>query len=204
MKTNNFYIFLAALFIIAPPCFAQNTPPELQVANNRAQNILTKILNANQNLCTDKSQNLKCNVTIFVIPSLKINANTYEQNINVNLGTMRLLDDDNELAFIIAHETAHAMLAHAGKGKEDAINNSKIRAQMEKDADNMGILLMKNANYNPQGAIEAEEKIAKYGRGPINKAFNKIGIEIHGPYLKHQDRIEFLKNRINELGAKID
>ncbi len=202
MKANNFYIFLAALFIIAPPSFAQNTQPELQVANKRAQNILIKILDANQNLCADKSQNLKCNVTIFVIPNSKINANTYEQNINVNIGTMRLLDDDNELAFIIAHETAHAMLGHAGKGKEDAINNPKIRAQMEKDADNMGILLMKNAKYNPQGAIEAEEKIARYGRGPINKAFNKIGIEIHGPYLKHRDRIEFLKTRINELDGR--
>lgn len=202
MKANIFYIFLAALFIIAPPSFAQNTQAELQVENKRAQNILIKILNANQNLCADKSQNLKCNVTIFVVSNLKINANTYEQNINVNLGTMRLLDNDNELAFIIAHETAHAMFGHAGKGKEDAINNPKIRAQMEKDADNMGILLMKNANYDLQGAIEAEEKIAKYGRGPINKVFNKIGIEIHGPYLKHQDRIAFLKNRINELDGQ--
>lgn len=163
---------------------------------------MIKILNANQNLCADKSQNLKCNVTIFVVPNLKINANTYEQNININLGTMRLLKDDNELSFIIAHETAHAMLWHAGKGKEQDVNNPIIRAQMEKNADNMGIMLMKNANYNLQGAIEAEEKIAKYGRGPINKVFNKIGIEIHGPYLKHQDRIAFLKNRINELDGQ--
>lgn len=202
MKTYNLYFLLAALSLIAPPVFAQNQPSELQIANKRAADILTRILNTNQNLCSDKTKNLKCNVTIFVTPSTKINANTYEQNININLGTMRLLKDDNELSFIIAHETAHAMLWHAGKGKEQDVNNPIIRAQMEKDADNMGIMLMKNANYNLQGAIEAEEKIAKYGRGPINKVFNKIGIEIHGPYLKHQDRIAFLKNRINELDGQ--
>lgn len=117
MKTNNLYFLLAVLSLIAPPVFAQNQASELQIANKHAADILTKILNANQNLCSDKTKNLKCNVTIFVTPNTKINANTYEQNINVNLGTMRLLDNDNELAFIIAHETAHAMFGHAGKGK---------------------------------------------------------------------------------------
>lgn len=33
MKTNNLYFLLAALFIIAPPSFAQNTQAELQVEN---------------------------------------------------------------------------------------------------------------------------------------------------------------------------
>lgn len=111
-------------------------------------------------------------------------------------GLEKLLHNDAELAFVVAHEVAHVILGHSAPGKENALNDKKLRASMEQAADALGIRLMVRAGYNPAAATTAIRKIDHANRGPISR-----WLGLYGSYMPTEQRIDFLRKSTTEAGG---
>ncbi len=79
--------------------------------------------------------------------------------IGVFTGLLELVENDDQLAVVIAHEVAHALahhtserLAHHQSGARWLANRSFDREQ-ELEADHIGIFLMTFAGYDPEQAV---------------------------------------------------
>lgn len=112
----------------------------------------------------------------------------------INTGIIDYLDDENEIAFVIAHEIAHNELRHCIKRVQYAAIASSIDPSFgeivqlaysmylmpftkydEFEADELGVWMMKKAGYDKQGAVSFFSKLEKlekeYGidqRDPVN------------------------------------
>lgn len=112
----------------------------------------TKILDTNK---------LDKRVVLKVVRNSKI-ANAYamptQKSVNIYTGILPYCDNDDELAYIISHETAHCLDYYDGFMKWFFVMffNSK---EYEYKADLVGIDLMVKAGYNPIAAISAANKI---------------------------------------------
>src|SRR5574344_2857996 len=110
----------------------------------------TKILNANKinkRIAFQKNRSLKT-----------INACSYLSNKTVVIyyGILPYIDNDDELAYVLSHEIAHALDAYGGPLKWMNMRfNSKA---YETKADLIGIDLMAKAGYNPIAAITMANK----------------------------------------------
>jgi hypothetical protein len=127
-----------------------------------------------------------CNVLIHFNPNNETSASSGENYIVVESGLNKLLETDDELAFVVAHEFAHIILEHLALPKETF--KSK-RAIIEQEADELGIRLMIRAGYDPKGAIIAIKKMDASSRGPIAKMLG-----LFGEYMPTEQRVEFLRN----------
>ncbi len=109
-------------------------------------------------------------------------------------GLLNFVENEDELAFVIAHEIAHNELKHCVKKVQYGVQAAKIEPILgdvvqiaynvystpyskydEYEADKHGVELMKKAGYNVKGAVTFFEKLKKleekYGvdkRDPIN------------------------------------
>ncbi len=82
---------------------------------------------------------------------------TQDKTVVISDGMLPYLDNDDELAAILAHEIAHSIEAYDGALKVIAMNaNSK---KYEYKADLTGIDYMVKAGYNPIAAIIAQNKL---------------------------------------------
>src|SRR5574344_1219839 len=110
----------------------------------------TKILNANKidkRVAIQANRNLK---TINAMTSLS------DKTVIVYFGILPYIDNDDELAYIMSHEIAHALDAYGGPLKWATMAfNSK---SYETKADLIGIDLMVKAGYNPIAAITMANK----------------------------------------------
>lgn len=112
----------------------------------------------------------------------------------INTGIIEFLDNENEIAFVLAHEISHNELRHCIKRVQYAAIASSIDPNLgeivqvaygmysmpftkydEFEADELGVKLMKKAGYNKSGAVSFFEKLEKlekeYGmdqRDPVN------------------------------------
>lgn len=59
--------------------------------------------------------------------------------------------DDDQFAFVVAHEMAHNLLGHAAHLDRTGRNSRDVR-RTEREADRLAVWLMANAGYTPQGA----------------------------------------------------
>jgi beta-barrel assembly-enhancing protease len=74
--------------------------------------------------------------------------------VSVSIGLALYAANDDEFAFIVAHEMAHNVLGH--RAQLDAANarkNNKAILATEVEADRLSVWLMANARYDPNGAI---------------------------------------------------
>ncbi len=141
-----------------------------------------KVRRAGDEHTLELTSELTCNIKVTLFTSEKSNASAGGNAISFDYGINRLLSDDGELAFVVAHEMAHVILQHV-PDKPGSIS----RSQMEIDADDLGMKLFIAAGYNPDFAVSAIRKLDRANRGPITRLLG-----IYGPYLPTEKRVEFL------------
>lgn len=61
------------------------------------------------------------------------------------------LSDDDQFAFVVAHELAHNVLSHVAALKREGRGWSRVR-RTEREADRLAVWLMANAGYDTRGA----------------------------------------------------
>jgi predicted Zn-dependent protease len=96
-----------------------------------------------------------------VIESRQINAFCLPGGkIGVFTGLLRVVQNDDQLAAVIAHEVAHAVAHHASERLARAQTGSRgffalsFNREQESEADHIGVFLMTFADYDPQQAVE--------------------------------------------------
>lgn len=123
---------------------------KLGVREEKVNFVGSKLLNANK-----ISKRIVFNVNSF--SSVNASAKYSNKIVTVNKGTFNYIDNDDELAAILAHEIAHGVDYYGGFGKSLAMTfNSK---SYEYEADLTGIDYMVNAGYNPVAMITVLNKI---------------------------------------------
>lgn len=128
-----------------------------------------------------------CLADIYLAQRAKLDARTNGTNILIDRGVEQLLSSDDELAWVIAHEAAHAMLGHTGPGRAADLKNRAFRSKVEREADALSVRLMLRAGFSPEASSRAQSKLAAAGRGPIARL-----LDITGPYMGTRERNAFL------------
>lgn len=106
---------------------------------------------------------------ILVVQNQKIDACVYPNRIVViTSGLSLLLDSEDELAFVLAHEVSHLK---EEKGKEENFEKTQPQAlsgeyhhglKRELEADRRGIHFMKKAGYDPSAAVSILRKMPQH------------------------------------------
>lgn len=139
-------------------------------------------------------------------------------------GLLRIMDSEAQLAAVMAHEISHVVARHGMKRVQKALiaqlgysvvfgdsESSQVRdaalaislnllfseysRAAESEADQYGILYMKNAGYNPQGAVEMFTRLAAAGEHDPNM-FEKM----MSSHPQTQDRINRATAQIQGFG----
>ena len=116
-----------------------------------------KVIKVGQKIMLDNK--IPKRVPIFVDTKKNVNAfsNLYDKTVTIHEGMFFYIDNDDELAYVLAHEIAHSIEAYGGMIKYMAMNsNSK---KYEQKADLNGIDYMVKAGYDPIAAITMGNKI---------------------------------------------
>lgn len=157
---NRFFSVLV-LFFIGLNVFANDTPADSVKdmktfwADNgkyeqKVLSVGTKIINANK---LDKRIPIQLNREQKVINAYSCYTN---KKIVIYYGILSYMDNDDELAYVLGHETAHSLEAYDGPFKW--VNMKFNSQQYEHKADLIGIDLMAKAGYNPIAAITCANK----------------------------------------------
>jgi beta-barrel assembly-enhancing protease len=132
-----------------------------------------------------------CRSRVQIIPGKKRNASAdgfYVQLTNVMIAEAA---DDNELAFIIAHEMAHNILGHQAQLDRTGRSAKAVRAS-ESEADRLGIRLMHDAYFDPYAAARFWARFgAKTGHGILSDR----------SHLRTKPRVALLEAAARETGA---
>lgn len=138
-----------------------------------------------------------CTASLFMINRSSVDASTFGSRIQLNSGLEALLQDDAELAFVLAHELAHVILEHTGPGKEAQIKDRAVRQRIEMEADNLGVLLMARAGFATAAAAASIPRMRK-----TNGLMSRL-LGIYGPYMSTDERMAFLTKRADEVRAQL-
>jgi hypothetical protein len=113
-------------------------------------------------------------LTVFqAAPRRSRDANADGIIVNINVGLIDYVRDDDELAAVMAHEFAHNVLrhrerlnaAHVSRGVLGIGRDSNAIRQTEIEADRLSVYLMDRAGYDPQAAVRFW---TRYGPHPLN------------------------------------
>lgn len=103
-----------------------------------------------------------CAYTTQIVIQRSLRGNVGRGLIQITTGMAGLARNDDELAFVVAHELAHAVLEHvsgpATPGQRGARTDALTlrrgpHATMEADADRLGLYLLARAGYDPAAAV---------------------------------------------------
>jgi predicted Zn-dependent protease len=140
-------------------------------------------------------------------------------------GLLRIMDNEAEMAAVIAHETSHVVARHGVKqlqatlgvalatklilgDKSSDVMNAAIGAGMslifagysrdyEREADKFGIYYMEKAGYDPNAAITMFDKLAQAGGSGSGNVFEKLTAS----HPETQERITNAKAEIAGMGT---
>lgn len=103
--------------------------------------------------------------------------------------TLELADED-QFAFVVAHELAHNILGHKAWLDRIGRNRRNVR-RAEREADRLAIWLMANAGYDPQGA-------SRFASGWLRRRGNGLFNPSHDGW---DERLAGIEGEIALLGA---
>jgi beta-barrel assembly-enhancing protease len=92
-----------------------------------------------------------CPSLFQVVPSSKLTATAAGRYVQLSSGIVDAARDEDELAFVIAHEMAHNILEHKARLDKQGRKAAAVLAT-EIEADEVGLQLMRGAGYDPHGA----------------------------------------------------
>ncbi len=167
---KRFLTALGVLMAVSSPAFALSLPSvgfdtiyvESGVTVNnywdKTNKAHKKVLDVAQKLLVANKINKR--TPIFVKSSSNtVNASTngYTREIVVYSGLLSYVENDDELAYVLAHEIAHDLDFHGGYLKYIAMNANSKKYELKADA--KAIDMMVRAGYNPIAAITMGNKI---------------------------------------------
>lgn len=130
-----------------------------------------------------------CASRVELVPGRKLNAVADGAFVQLTTGVLQEARDDDELAFIIAHEMAHNILAHRKRLDRIGRSAANVRAA-EIEADRLGLRLMHGAGYDPAAAARFW---TRFGRK------TGAGIFSDGTHLRTKTRVRLLSDEAASL-----
>lgn len=130
-----------------------------------------------------------CYSDVEIVPGRKLNADADGEMAQISSAIIGEAQDDDELAFVIAHEIAHNILEHPQQLAIGRRSASRVRAT-EIEADRMAVSLMKRAGFDPTAAARFW---AHFG------AKTSYGIFSDGTHLRTKKRVALLKGAAASL-----
>lgn len=120
------------------------------VQEKKVMCVANKIISANK---------LTGRVPVFVVNYNVVNAfsNLYTRDVKILSGSLLYMDNDDELAYLLAHEIAHSMETYASPFRPIAMQCAPKKYEFK--ADLVGIDYMVKAGYNPIAAMIYANKI---------------------------------------------
>jgi beta-barrel assembly-enhancing protease len=119
-----------------------------------------------------------CAVEVDLVPASKLNAWRDGQIVQLTTAILDSTDNDDELAFILAHEMAHAFLKHPGLAAQKKMTRAAIR-DTETEADRLALTLMAEAGFEPMAAPRLWARLGK------KLSSDKL-------HMRREDRVRFL------------
>lgn len=130
-----------------------------------------------------------CASRVELVPSPKLNAAADGKYVQITTAVLEQARDDDELAFIIAHEMAHNILKHRERLDRIGRSAGNIRAT-ETEADLLGLKLMKAAGYDLMAAPRFWERFGKK---------TGAGIFSDRTHLRTRARVRLLRDEAGKL-----
>lgn len=112
------------------------------------------------------------------------------RNIFISDGMVGIADDDDQLAFVLAHELAHAVLEHRTQPDVTGVRGASnwaitlrrgLSLSAESDADRMGLFLLTRAGFDPYAAVEFLTRYEAADRGARYAQINVGGVYESAP-----------------------
>lgn len=107
------------------------------------------------------------------------------RNIFISDGMVGIADDDDQLAFVLAHELAHAVLEHRTQPDVTGVRGASnwaitlrrgLSLSAESDADRMGLFLLTRAGFDPYASVEFLTRYEEADRGARYAQINAGGV----------------------------
>ena len=127
-----------------------------------------------------------CASLVEQIPSSKLFAEAQDGVVTISSAVVSFTRSDDELAFVVAHEMAHLILAHPARLDIIGRNRANIRAT-EIEADKFAIRLMQGAGYDLAAAPAFWRRFGKR---------TGYGIFSDGTHLRTKARVQLLQDEI--------
>jgi hypothetical protein len=157
-----------------------------ELARDR-QAVLLTVLRGQQELVLSPKTNWQCDINIHVLYADEPNALTAVKDISVTTGLLRFFENDDDLALILGHELAHAIMRHT----EEKVNRNQLNAvlgllgvlsgryrsipvvdpypkEKEKEADYLGLYLAAAAGFDVSHAADVHRSWAAQNPTKLN------------------------------------
>ncbi len=141
------------------------TPAEIQALTARLTPIATRIEAASESMCADM-RGKKCQFEVVLDPAEKgLNAHADGQRVVVYPAMIDYATNDNQLAFVIAHEFAHSIMAHVASQQKNVAIGGILGSLLDVAAQSQGV----NTGGN-LGKMGAQQALLRYSPDFENEA----------------------------------
>jgi beta-barrel assembly-enhancing protease len=113
-----------------------------------------------------------CPTRFQLIPSGRLNARADGRYVQVTTAIAQYVQDDQELAAVLAHEFAHNVLHHRDRLDEADVargflgnfgRNARLIRETEAEADRLSVYLLERAGYDPEAAVRFWTRFGRRG-----------------------------------------
>ncbi len=158
------------------------------VEDSRVQAVSARLVAVARQFCANQpgdryERQAPCTSGVTVYESPMPYASTNGYGVRVSTGFVRLAASDDELAFVVAHEMAHEVRGHR------AYMDLNLRRRQELEADQLGLVLMAHAGYDPRAAVSLVQRMRAQNPYPSGDPV----------YLPLEQRAELLRRGMDGL-----